>query len=53
MQLAGELPPAVKVACIGPVTRRTAEDHGLHVDIEATTYTTAGLKEALVAYYAS
>jgi len=51
LNLAGQLPPEIKVACIGPITRRTAEEHGLTVDIEATTYTTAGLKQALIDHY--
>ncbi len=48
MKMAGSLPAQVKVACIGPVTSRTAEEHGLRVDVVAGTYTTAGLREALV-----
>ncbi|HEU0166560.1 MAG TPA: uroporphyrinogen-III synthase, partial [Chloroflexota bacterium] len=51
LTLAGGLPPNVKVACIGPITRRTAEEQGLKVDIEASTYTTAGLKQALIDHY--
>jgi len=51
MRMAGELPSDLTVACIGPITRRTAEEHGLRVDIEATTYTAAGLKDALVEHY--
>ncbi|HZV77567.1 MAG TPA: uroporphyrinogen-III C-methyltransferase [Candidatus Babeliales bacterium] len=41
------------IACIGPITARAAADVGLRVDIVAGTYTTAGLLEALEAYFAS
>lgn len=37
----------VKVACIGPVTAKTAEKLGLHVDIVAKEYTIPGLIEAI------
>lgn len=38
----------VKVACIGPVTRGTAEELGLHVAICAEEYTVDGLVESLL-----
>jgi uroporphyrinogen III methyltransferase/synthase len=41
------LPPVV--ACIGPITARTAEQHGLHVDVVAEVHTIDGLVGALVA----
>lgn len=36
------------VACIGPITARTARDAGLRVDVEATEHTIDGLVEAIV-----
>ncbi len=36
-----------QIACIGPITKRTAEAYGLHVDIMATSYTISGLVKAL------
>ena len=53
MRLAGGVPDAVKVACIGPITAQTAREHGLTVDVVADEYTTQGLKDALVAYYSA
>ncbi|MDO8688725.1 MAG: uroporphyrinogen-III C-methyltransferase [Dehalococcoidia bacterium] len=41
----------VKVACIGPITSKTARELGLQVDIEASEYTIPGLVEALVEAY--
>lgn len=38
-----------KLASIGPVTSATAREHGLPVTVEAMTYTTEGLAEALCA----
>ncbi|TAM56559.1 uroporphyrinogen-III C-methyltransferase [bacterium] len=35
------------VACIGPVTARTAREAGLHVDVVAGVYTAQGLVDAL------
>src|SRR4029453_18088169 len=35
------------VACIGPITAKTAEELGLRVDIVATEYTVEGLVKAL------
>lgn len=48
VRLAGRPPAGVRVACIGPITARTARDEGLTVDIVAEDYTTAGLLEALL-----
>ena len=42
-----------KVACIGPVTARTAEQHGLTPDIIAEEYTIEGLVAALAAAFAA
>jgi uroporphyrinogen III methyltransferase/synthase len=39
------------VACIGPVTAKTARDEGLDVQIEPSTHTIPALVEALRAYY--
>jgi uroporphyrinogen-III synthase len=44
----GRVPPVV--ACIGPVTARTAVEAGLHVDVEAGTHSINGLVSALVAW---
>jgi uroporphyrinogen-III synthase len=43
-----DLPPRVRVACIGPVTAATARDAGLPVAIIAEEYTTQGLVDALI-----
>jgi uroporphyrinogen-III synthase len=40
-----------RIACIGPITARTARECGLKVDIEAQTFTITGLIEAIVAFY--
>lgn len=42
---ADHVPPVV--ACIGPVTARTARAAGLHVDVEASVHTIDGLVDAL------
>ena len=41
----------VPVACIGPITARTARDRGLKVAVEAREYTVDGLIRAIVEYY--
>lgn len=46
-----ELLKDVVVASIGPITTQTAEDNGLHVDIQPEEYTIPGLTEAIVDYY--
>jgi uroporphyrinogen III methyltransferase/synthase len=38
----------VRVACIGPITSKTAVDHGLSVHIQAREYTIPGLVEAIL-----
>jgi uroporphyrinogen-III synthase len=43
-----DLPPHVRVACIGPITAATARDAGLPVAIIAEEYTTQGLVDALI-----
>lgn len=37
-----------KIACIGPITSKTARECGLQVHIEAKVYTIAGLVEAII-----
>jgi uroporphyrinogen III methyltransferase/synthase len=41
------LPVPPLVACIGPVTAKTAEEHGLTVDVTADEHTVEGLIEAV------
>jgi uroporphyrinogen III methyltransferase/synthase len=43
----------VMVACIGPITARTAIDSGLRVDIISSEFTIAGLVAAIVRFYES
>jgi len=38
----------VLVACIGPITTRTAKEHGLHVSVQASEYTIEGLIKAII-----
>ncbi len=45
--------PAVTVACIGPVTAKTANGLGLRVDIVAQKFTIPGLVQALAAWAAA
>ena len=40
------------IACVGPITARTAADNGLEVDVVAEPHTIPGLVSALRAYYA-
>jgi uroporphyrinogen III methyltransferase / synthase len=51
----GSLLPLLKdvcIACIGPVTAKTAEAHGLRVDVMPSEYTIAGLAEVIRAHFA-
>ncbi len=48
---AGSLLNGVVVACIGPVTRKTAEELGIKTDVMPDEYTTPALAEALVEYF--
>lgn len=41
----------VRVACIGPITRETAERFGLPIDIVPKQYTIPSLVDAIVQYY--
>ncbi len=41
----------VAVACIGPITQKTAEDLGIRVDVVSRDYTIPGLTKAIVEYF--
>lgn len=41
----------VCVACIGPITAKTAQEHGLEVDVMPSDYTIAGLVGAIRAHF--
>lgn len=41
----------VKIACIGPVTAKTAREYGMPVDIAAGEYSTTGLLDAIEDFY--
>ena len=41
---------AVTVACIGPITAKTAENSGIHVDLMPPAYTIESLTDAIVAH---
>jgi len=41
----------VQVACIGPVTAKTAEEYGMKVDIMPKDYTIPALVDAMVEFY--
>jgi uroporphyrinogen-III synthase len=47
------LPGDPLVACIGPITAKTAEQQGFQVDIVASEYTTKGLCHAISRYFAA
>jgi uroporphyrinogen III methyltransferase/synthase len=46
-----KLMDGVAVACIGPVTAKTAEGYGMRTDIMPKDYTIPALVEAMVEYY--
>ncbi len=48
--IAGKPHPSTVVACIGPATAKTAEEHGLRVDVLAAEPSAGALVEALAAY---
>jgi uroporphyrinogen III methyltransferase/synthase len=50
---ARELLASVTVASIGPITSRTLAEHGVAVDVVATTFTVDGLLDALEAHFLS
>ena len=47
-----QLPPGVRIACIGPVTAAAAQKAGLTVDILQEQYTIPGLVAAMAAHFA-
>jgi uroporphyrinogen III methyltransferase/synthase len=51
--IAGKPHPSTVVACIGPATAKTAEEHGLRVDVLSPEPSAAALVEALAEYGAS
>jgi len=48
--IAGKPHPSTVVACIGPATAKTAEEHGLRVDVLAPEPSSDALVDALAAY---
>jgi len=44
---------SVAVACIGPITKGTAESNRIRVDVLAQEYTVSGLIEAIVEYFSN
>ena len=48
--IAGKPHPSTVVACIGPATAKTAEEHGLRVDVLAAEASNAALVDALAEY---
>ncbi len=51
--LGAEALSGCRVACIGPITARTARECGLTVDVEPETHTMPGLVTALETYFAA
>jgi uroporphyrinogen III methyltransferase/synthase len=45
-------PKEMRIASIGPITSKTAREHGLHVDVEARRHDIDGLVEAITHYFA-
>ena len=45
--IGASVPAGVQIACIGPITAQTAEEHGLKPDIVAEEYTVEGLVRAI------
>jgi len=48
--IAGKPHPSTVIACIGPATAKTAEEHGLRVDVMAETPSVTALAEAVAQY---
>ena len=48
--IAGKPHPTTVVACIGPATARTAEEHGLRVDVVSPEASATALVDALAAH---
>jgi uroporphyrinogen III methyltransferase/synthase len=46
-----ELLSTVAVACIGPITQKTAEEKGIRVDVVPREYTVGGLTRSIVDYF--
>jgi len=46
-------PKGMKIASIGPITSKTANDHGLKIDIEARRHDIEGLVEAIRKFFVS
>ena len=46
-----ELLATVAVACIGPITQKTAEEKGIRVDVVPREYTVGGLTQSIVDYF--
>jgi uroporphyrinogen III methyltransferase/synthase len=46
-----EWPPGMQIASIGPITSKTARDHGLKVDVEARRHDIPGLVDAIRSFY--
>jgi len=42
-----------KIACIGPITAKTAQDAGLNVDIMPEQYTVSSLLDAIEIFFQS
>ena len=51
--IAGKPHASTAIVCIGPQTAKTAEEHGLRVDVLAPAPSVAALAEALAEYGAS
>ena len=48
--IAGKPHPSTVIACIGPATAKTAEEHGLRVDVLAPEASSDSLVDALADY---
>lgn len=48
---ASQLLDAVTVACIGPITAKTARSHNIRVEVEADVYTVEGVLDALETHF--
>jgi len=47
----GRVLPSLAIACIGSVTAATADEYGLRVDIQPTTFTSADLAQSIADYF--
>ena len=47
----GGLLSGAAVACIGPITQKTAEELGIRVDVVSQDYTIPGLTRAIVEFF--